>query len=67
MSQVQPLPLLFDGEPIEDIDGFLYDNDDALGLEDKRALEDVAHGRRKSAYIGGGHLPVIFICPESDE
>lgn len=62
-----PLGLLFDGEPFEDIDGFLYDNEDALSLEDKQAIEDVAHGKRSSAYIGGGHLPVIFICAAEEE
>lgn len=57
-----PLDLLIDGEPFDDVDGFLFDNDLALSATDKKALEDVAHGRRGSAYIGGGHLPVYFIC-----
>jgi hypothetical protein len=57
-----PVDTLIDGEPFDDIDGFLFDHAEGLSASDCQALDDVIHGRRTSAYIGGGHLPVWFIC-----
>lgn len=62
-----PVPLLIDGDPFEDIDGFLYDNSEALSKLDKEMLDDLIHGRRSSAYIGGGHLPVWFVCTADEQ
>lgn len=61
-----PKDLLIDGEFFEDIDGFLYDNDLALSATDKELIEDIINGVKRSGYIGGGHMPVYFICAASD-
>ena len=62
-----PVDLLVNGEPFDDFDGFLYDYGEHLSRSDKDLLDDLIHGRKASGYIGGGHLPVWFVCSAEPE
>lgn len=55
--------LFIDGEPFDDLDGFLDDHEESLSATDKALIDDLLHGRAASGYIGGSYgVPVFYLC-----